>query len=203
MYIADTMGNIKFKITNKGTDIETFKHSIPIYNDYLALADKYNFRAIERIPIEGDDIHVEIDISSSDCVDWITFKLPANVLSIIKDLEHYQSVKSTLQRLYSQIEYLKFDDKYQMDSLVQDVLDTICSLNRSEHLDNFMLNKSSWTQRIFHTKKKEVSMLLRLRGKDAQYKKVRGLEDAKNHLLPDIKNLIHFLGEGKLKKIVE
>ncbi|HYF70250.1 MAG TPA: hypothetical protein VD884_19055 [Ohtaekwangia sp.] len=193
------MGNIKFKITNKGTDIESFKHSIPIYNDYLALADKYNFKAIEKIPIEGEDINLEIDITSGDSVDWTMFKLPANVLAIIKDLEHYQSVKTTLQRLYSKIEYLRFDDKYEMDSLAQEVLDMIGSLNHSEHLDNFMLNKSSWEQRIFHTKNKEVSMLLRLRDKDAQYKKMRGLEDAKKHLLPDIKSLIHFLAEGKLK----
>jgi hypothetical protein len=193
------MGKIRFHITYKGVSIDSFKNNSAVYNQSLTLENRYNFPAIEKITIDRNDIEIPLDVFAKNDIDWTKYDLPQHVVAIINDLEHYQSIKDKLESVYTEMEYLEFEDKYKMDALAQKAIDIIDSLQHSAHLDNFMLNKTSWIKKLFHTKNKEVSMLLRLKDKDAKYKKAKMLEDAKKHLLPDIKSVIHFLQEGKIK----
>jgi len=163
---------------------------------------KYRMDIIEQIHIPEEDCHININIQDLDQeIDWDSLPLPnEKVRQIIRSLEHYQYLSEELDRILSEIRYITYEKKYDLNRLGRQAIAIISSFRPCEHFENIHTDKSISIKDISYTLDKEVEILITyVKQRASQKRKNDALYDARRHLTNTIKRIKFGLDNIKLK----
>ncbi|HCW07203.1 MAG TPA: hypothetical protein DGG95_07550 [Cytophagales bacterium] len=194
------MGKIKFNIVYEGQNFDHYQNTIHEYNHFKYLEDKYRFTLIEQYEFDGESFHLKIEIKDTDSIDWRKFEIPQTVLGLINDILGYTEAKMKIDKLLIQIKGTRFEERYQLKRLGDEVISIYSDLKLSDHIENSMIQQRKRCADLAHTLNKEVSAINLLKDKDAQYKKKNYLADAIRNLDSNIFLMVRALDDLKLVK---
>lgn len=186
------MGAMKFNLTFEGQVVQKM-----IAESWIN--SKYNLPLLEKIILDSDDVIISNDLP--DTIDWSKYNLPEWVRQVIKDLEYYSSIHYQLTKIYESIGYVRFSDRSKLRTLANEAIRILETFEFKDSLDNGSLSNSIVVavKDLKHTNNnKEVDDVLRLRDKDANYRKQNTLDDAIRHLQIDLQSPIAWLARVEL-----
>lgn len=91
-------GHLNLRITYKGVDIENFHEHKEVVDHYNYLDKKYNFKAITGISVH-EDIELSVDIFGKDVIPWRRYRLPDELVELIKAIELRERIMLELRVL--------------------------------------------------------------------------------------------------------